>query len=112
MAAEVSDNPHNQSLAIGIQLGIVGIVLLWAMWIAHAFLFKSRSLAVWFARFKNNKQTAFGSEHAREVEKTGENAGDVVADEKPVLEGHMTFSPSQNKSSEIAFLTATRVECL
>jgi len=32
-------NPHNQMLTVGIQLGIVGIVILIAMWIAHLRLF-------------------------------------------------------------------------
>jgi O-antigen ligase len=29
---QLSDNPHNQTLAVGIQLGLTGIVVLWAMW--------------------------------------------------------------------------------
>ena len=32
-------NPHNQTLAIGIQLGITGIVLLWMLWLSHLLLF-------------------------------------------------------------------------
>jgi O-antigen ligase len=32
-------NPHNQTLTVGIQLGLVGIVILIAMWIAHLRLF-------------------------------------------------------------------------
>jgi O-antigen ligase len=32
-------NPHNQMLTVGIQLGIIGIVILIAMWIAHLRLF-------------------------------------------------------------------------
>jgi O-antigen ligase len=47
MAGEVSSNPHNQILAIGIQLGFVGIAMLLAMWIAHAALFQSAGLAAW-----------------------------------------------------------------
>lgn len=47
MAAEVAANPHNQTLAVGIQLGLVGIALLLAMWIAHLMLFRSGSLAAW-----------------------------------------------------------------
>lgn len=35
MAGEASVNPHNQIFAIGIQLGLIGVVLLLAMWIAH-----------------------------------------------------------------------------
>ena len=47
MAAEVSANPHNQTLAVGIQLGLVGIAVLLAMWIAHLALFRSNSFAAW-----------------------------------------------------------------
>jgi O-antigen ligase len=39
MAALASTNPHNQILAIAIQLGLVGTVVLFAMWIAHMRLF-------------------------------------------------------------------------
>ena len=47
MAAELSANPHNQTLAIGIQIGLVGIAALLAMWIAHLALFRSESFAAW-----------------------------------------------------------------
>ena len=47
MAAEISANPHNQTLAVGIQLGLVGIAALLAMWIAHLALFRSDSFAAW-----------------------------------------------------------------
>jgi O-antigen ligase len=47
MAAEASANPHNQILAVGIQLGFVGIAVLLAMWAAHLTLFRSSSFAAW-----------------------------------------------------------------
>jgi O-antigen ligase len=47
MAAVVSSNPHNQSLTVAIQLGAVGTVVLWAMWIAHLLLFRGEGLAAW-----------------------------------------------------------------
>lgn len=47
MAAEAAANPHNQTLAVGIQLGFVGIALLYAMWIAHLMLFRSATFAAW-----------------------------------------------------------------
>ncbi len=47
MAALASANPHNQIFAVGIQLGIVGIAALLAMWIAHLALFRSDSFAAW-----------------------------------------------------------------
>ena len=46
-AGETSANPHNQTLAVGIQLGAIGIAVLWAMWIAHLFLFRGSGLAEW-----------------------------------------------------------------
>jgi O-antigen ligase len=47
MAAEVAANPHNQILAVGIQIGLVGIAALLAMWIAHLVLFQAGSFAAW-----------------------------------------------------------------
>jgi O-antigen ligase len=44
-AAAVTLNPHQQTLAVGIQLGVTGIVLLWAMWLAHLALFRGGGLA-------------------------------------------------------------------
>lgn len=46
-AGEASTNPHNQTFAVGIQLGLAGMVLLWAMWIAHVLLFRGSGLAEW-----------------------------------------------------------------
>jgi O-antigen ligase len=40
-------NPHNQTLAVAIQLGLIGAVILWAMWIAHLLLFRGGGLAEW-----------------------------------------------------------------
>jgi len=47
MAAEIAANPHNQTLAVGIQIGLVGIAVLVAMWFAHLSLFRSGSFAAW-----------------------------------------------------------------
>jgi O-antigen ligase len=47
-AALVINNPHNQTFAVGIQLGIVGMAILFAMWIAHLLLFTGHSWASWF----------------------------------------------------------------
>src|SRR6266705_6945722 len=46
-AAVVSVNPHNQILAVAIQLGTVGAAVLLAMWLAHFFLFRATSLVAW-----------------------------------------------------------------
>lgn len=47
MAATVAANPHNQLFAVGIQIGLVGIAILIAMWLSHLALFGSRSIAGW-----------------------------------------------------------------
>lgn len=36
-----------QTLAVGIQLGLVGIAALWAMWLAHLLLFRGNTLPEW-----------------------------------------------------------------
>lgn len=45
--AEIIANPHNQTLNIAIQWGAVGVVLLYAMWLAHLLLFRGEGLAAW-----------------------------------------------------------------
>jgi hypothetical protein len=45
--AVVADNPHNQTFAVAIQIGVIGAVVLWAMWIAHFLLFRGAGLASW-----------------------------------------------------------------
>lgn len=46
-ASVKSDNPHNQILAVAIQLGLIGAALLLAMWIAHFMLFRGGGLVAW-----------------------------------------------------------------
>ena len=41
-------NPHQQTLAIAIQLGITGTAVLWTMWIAHLLLFRGAGAIAWF----------------------------------------------------------------
>jgi O-antigen ligase len=43
----ITDNPHNQTLSIAIQLGLVGVGLLYAMWIAHFLLFRGTGISAW-----------------------------------------------------------------
>jgi O-antigen ligase len=45
--AEIVSNPHNQTLNVAVQWGLLGIVLLYAMWIAHLRLFAGEGLAAW-----------------------------------------------------------------
>ena len=40
-------NPHNQVLAVAIELGLPGAIVLIAMWIAHVGLFHRRTLIAW-----------------------------------------------------------------
>ena len=47
VAAVASVNPHNQILAVAIQLGLVGAIVLLAMWAAHYFLFRGTSFIAW-----------------------------------------------------------------
>lgn len=47
MAALASANPHNQTFAVAIQLGLLGTVALFAMWLAHAMMFRGEGLAAW-----------------------------------------------------------------
>jgi hypothetical protein len=46
-SAVASVNPHNQTFAVAIQIGLAGGLVLWAMWVAHFLLFRSKSLAAW-----------------------------------------------------------------
>jgi O-antigen ligase len=46
-AASSSNNPHNQTFAVAIQLGLVGALVLWAMWLAHLLLFRGSGLVEW-----------------------------------------------------------------
>ena len=45
--AVAADNPHNQTFAVAIQIGVIGAIVLWAMWITHFLLFRGESLAAW-----------------------------------------------------------------
>jgi O-antigen ligase len=46
-SAVASQNPHQQVLAVAIQLGLFGAALLVAMWIAHLALFRGSGLVAW-----------------------------------------------------------------
>ncbi|UGA46562.1 O-antigen ligase family protein [Bradyrhizobium quebecense] len=45
--AEVINNPHNQTLNVAIQWGLIGVLLLYAMWTSHVRLFAGRDLVSW-----------------------------------------------------------------
>jgi O-antigen ligase len=46
-SAEATVNPHDQTFAVAIQIGIVGALVLWAMWIAHLLLFREEGITAW-----------------------------------------------------------------
>ena len=45
--AEVVANPHNQTLNVAVQWGVVGVVVLYAMWLSHLMLFRGEGLMAW-----------------------------------------------------------------
>jgi O-antigen ligase len=47
LRAEVVNNPHNQALNVVIQWGIVGGIILYAMWFSHLMLFASGHQEAW-----------------------------------------------------------------
>jgi O-antigen ligase len=47
VTALASVNPHNQIFAVAIQLGMLGTIVLLAMWIAHYFLFRVTGFTAW-----------------------------------------------------------------
>lgn len=47
-SADVVNNPHNQTLNVAVQWGLLGVIALYAMWIAHLMLFAAKpGLAAW-----------------------------------------------------------------
>jgi O-antigen ligase len=44
----ITGNPHNQLLVVAIELGIVGSMVLCAMWASHLALFREHTLFAWF----------------------------------------------------------------
>jgi O-antigen ligase len=45
--AQVVVNPHNQTLYVAVQWGVIGVIVLYAMWLVHLLLFRGDSLAAW-----------------------------------------------------------------
>jgi O-antigen ligase len=46
-SAEVIGNPHNQTLNVAVQWGLLGVVVLYAMWLSHLLLFRGEGLVDW-----------------------------------------------------------------
>lgn len=47
VSGEATVNPHNQTFAVAIQVGVVGALVLWAMWISHFMLFREDCAIAW-----------------------------------------------------------------
>jgi hypothetical protein len=46
-SADVIGNPHNQTLNVAVQWGLLGCVVLYAMWFCHLLLFRGTSFFSW-----------------------------------------------------------------
>jgi O-antigen ligase len=44
---QVVSNPHNQTLHVAIQWGVLGVIVLYATWWLHLLLFRDEGLAAW-----------------------------------------------------------------
>lgn len=47
VSAEATVNPHNQTFAVAIQIGIAGALVLWGMWLAHFLSFREEGAVAW-----------------------------------------------------------------
>jgi O-antigen ligase len=47
VTAQVVRNPHNQTLNVAIQWGVVGVLVLYTMWWLHFLLFRGNGVAAW-----------------------------------------------------------------
>lgn len=47
LRGEIVGNPHNQTLGVAVQWGVVGVLILYALWFAHLSLFRGEGLACW-----------------------------------------------------------------
>ena len=47
LRSEIVSNPHNQTLSVAVQWGMVGVLVLYALWFAHLLMFRGEGLACW-----------------------------------------------------------------
>ena len=47
LRSEIVSNPHNQTLSVAVQWGVVGVLVLYALWFAHLLMFRGEGLACW-----------------------------------------------------------------
>jgi O-antigen ligase len=46
-AAQIIGNPHNQTMNVAVQWGTIGVVILYAIWLAHLLWFRGDGLMAW-----------------------------------------------------------------
>jgi len=44
---DIISNPHNQTLNVAVQWGLIGVLLLYAMWLVHLLLFRGEGFVAW-----------------------------------------------------------------
>jgi O-antigen ligase len=44
---DIISNPHNQTLNVAVQWGMIGVLLLYAMWLMHLLLFRGEGFVAW-----------------------------------------------------------------
>jgi O-antigen ligase len=47
LRGEIVSNPHNQVLSVAVQWGVIGVLVLCALWLAHLLMFRGEGLACW-----------------------------------------------------------------
>jgi O-antigen ligase len=47
LRGEIVSNPHNQTLSVAVQWGVVGVLILYALWFAHLSMFRGDGLVCW-----------------------------------------------------------------
>jgi hypothetical protein len=119
-ARVASTNPHNQTLAVAIRLGLVGVAVLWAMWIAHLLLFRGDSFAEWIGLVivvQNIVGSLFNS-HPFDRGNSAEEAGRAVAEKAIFAAGILpgrrrrrSLPACQFRFAEIQLEVAICVKC-
>lgn len=47
LRGEIVGNPHNQTLSVAVQWGVVGVLIPYALWFAHLSMFRGEGLPSW-----------------------------------------------------------------
>jgi O-antigen ligase len=107
----VVNNPHNQTLNVAVQWGMVGVVLLYAMWFVHLRLFFEKGPAAWIGLLvviQNIFTSLFNSHLFDFVEGwiyvlgVGIAGGMTLRAGKPALQMSPTMNQSRDESREFA----------